>query len=336
MATNRPPRAEDHPHPVPEQVGPWPWKENWAFVSADPASGVGAVFHFSLRPSKGVGVLSAKVAVRGAVHRHVGRFEIPADPSALEVVGDERLALEIEGGGRGFRVRFDDGSVRADLRYTHRFDVFDYDACPLASGTSTIGERGRRVFPFDHQEQALHVAGEVAVGDGPAIAVGGWASRDHSWGWRDDLAFQDHHWICASFADRFVQGTAMREVSYDGMKHGGAITTADGHVPVEAVELDAVYWSPGDAVPLPPLSRDVAYTVVTTDGRRTPIVAHVAEPVGRVDLNYRSRDGMRAYEDRLTLCAFSLPELGLRGTGVLEVGKALRGRAAVAAMRAAG
>jgi hypothetical protein len=327
--------AEDHPHAVPDGSGPWPWKENWAFVSADPDSATGAVFHFSLRPARGIVVLSAKIAVDGEAHRYVGRAPIDGDPASLTVIGDDHLQLTIEGEGRGFHIRFDDGELAADFRYRGRFETFDYDANPPAPGSSSIGERGLRVFPFDHQEQALHLDGTILDRRGATerkIAVGGWASRDHSWGWRDDLAFQNHHWICASFEDRFVQGTGMRERSYPDMKFGGSVTTVDGHAPVAAVELDGVYWSAEDDVPLPPLDRDVAYTVVTTDDRRVLIVAHLADPIGRVDLNYTSRDRTRAYEDRLTLCEFSLPELGLRGTGVLEVGKGLVGRDAVAAM----
>lgn len=309
------------------------WKENWAFVSADPGSRVGAVFHFSLRPGSALGVYSAKVTVDGIAHRYVGRSEVPPDPGGLRAVGDDRLRLAFE--DDGYRVAFEGDDLSVSLRYTGRFATYDYDDSPLARGASPLGARGRRVFPFSHQEQALHLEGEVVVRRGGALvrrAVSGWASRDHSWGWRDDLSFRQHSWICASFEDRFVQATAMCDVHYDGVKVGGSVSGADGCVPVVTVDQSDVYWSSSDDVPLPPFDRDVDYVVRTVDGASLRIVAHIAEPIGRVDLNYRARDRSRAYEDRLTLCEFSLPDLGLRGNGVLETGKTLRGRDAVCAL----
>lgn len=308
---------DEHPHPVAPQAFQT-WKENWCLCAIDPARGFAAVFHVSLRPVQGEGVFSAKLHAAGREHKHVGRVPIGPDPQALTLT-DGTLTMTP---GDAPRVTFEDGDVSASLEFRGRFGVFDFADGPLAPGESTLGEIGRHVFPFHHYEQGLDVRGGVRFGD-DVVEVAGYGNRDHSWGFRDDFGFRRHHWICANFSDRFIGGSAMVETSYDGLKHGGAVASADGHDPIVRVDESDAYWL-ADGEPLPDLDRDVTYRLQTLSGAVHTVVAHVADPVALLYLNARSADRTQLYQDRQVFCEYTLAETGERGCGVLELGKYLR------------
>jgi hypothetical protein len=318
---------DDHPHAVPPQAF-MTWKENWVLCGLDPASRAAFVFHVSLRPAEGEGVFSAKLSLAGERFRHVGRRPIPADPRELEALADDRMRFEVLEPSRRFRLTYASPELAADLRLTGRFEPFDFADGPKPPGSSTLGEIGLSVFPFNHYEQGLEFDGELrprqGARAGETVRVAGWGNRDHSWGYRDDFQFVHHHWICASFADRYVQGSAMLERSYPGLKHGGFMSSAAGNDPVRAIDTAGAYWlEPGE--PLPQLDRDVTYRLETLSGERLTVVAHVATDYARLYLNAKSADRSRLYQDRQIFCDYTLAESGARGFGVLEVGKYLEG-----------
>lgn len=301
------------------------WKENWVFPALDTEHRVASLFHFSLRPSEGEGIFTAKLAIDGLEHRYVGRSSVPRDPTELVTVANDRLALEVTEPCRAFRISYRSDELDADLRYAARFRPFDFDQGPLAPGDSPLGERGRHVFHFRHYEQALLHEGELTLKAGPrageTIALSGYANRDHSWGWRQDLTFRHHQWLCASFDDRYVQGTVMNETCYPhGDKHGGFVSTDMGNDPVCEVAAPDAYWlTPGE--PLPVLDRDVRYRLRTVSDEILTVVAHIASDYGRLYLNARSPDRTQVYQDVEVFCDMTLEETGQRGAGVLELGK---------------
>lgn len=321
--------AEDFPHAVPHG-GTHPdtgmiWKENWVFPTVDPQRRIAALFHVSLRPAAGEGIFTAKFSIDGEQHRHVGRSPIPADPRELRPVADDRVRVTVVEPMRRFHLSYTGEDFEADLTCTARFDAFDFADGPKPPGTSSLGEIGLSVFPFHHYEQAMRTTGTIRRG-GESLSVDGWANRDHSWGWRDDFAFRHHHWVCASFDDAYVQGSVMREVHYDGVKHGGFVSTADGNRAVARVEPDDAYWMDPPNEPLPALDRDVTFTVTTVDGERTAVVAHLSgRDYGRLHLNARSADRAQVYQDVEIFCDYTRVADGARGAGVLELGKHLAG-----------
>lgn len=320
--------SDDYPHPVPPQAF-MIWRENWVFPAVDTSNRVASLFHFSLRPSRQEGVFTAKLAIDGWEHRYVGRSPIPTDPTSFHPVADERLSFQVIEPNRRFRLVYTSDELDADIEYAARFDPYDFEDGPKAPGESVLGDLGRSVFPFHHYEQALRHSGSVVVKAGPhegrTIDVAGYANRDHSWGWREDLTFHHHHWVCASFEDRFVQGSVMQEASYpDGPKEGGWISTGAGNDPVRAVDAMDAYWLDSEG-PLPVLDRALRYRVTTVGGDVATVVAHADRDYGRLYLDARSRDHTRVYQDVQIFCDYTLQETGQRGAGVLEVGKAVRG-----------
>jgi hypothetical protein len=297
---------DEHPHPVAPQAFQT-WKENWCLCAVDPARRFAAVFHVSLRPVHGEAIFSGKLHAAGREHRHVRRHPIGPDPRALRPLSDGALTLEIVDPGSRLHVSYVSDELTAELDFAGRFGVFDFADGPLAPGESTLGEIGRHVFPFAHYE-----------------AVDGRGNRDHSWGFRDDFGFRHHHWICANFDSCFIGGSAMVETSYPGLKHGGAVASADGHDPIVEIDEAGTYWlQPGE--PLPDLDRDVTYRLTTASGRVHTVTAHVSDPYALLYLNAKSEDRAQLYQDRQIFCDYTLAETGERGCGVLELGKYLAG-----------
>jgi hypothetical protein len=318
---------DDSAHPVPPQAF-MTWKENWVFPALDTGRRVASLFHFSLRPAIGEGIFSAKLSIGGDVHRYVGRSPIPRDPTTMALLADERLSMEIVEPGRRFEIRYRSPEFVAEFVYRARFAPFDFADGPMAPGASALGDIGRSVFPYHHHEQSMRHEGRIEWLAGPrageVLKVDGFACRDHSWGWRDDLSFGAHHWVCASFADRFVQGSVMVEDHYPhGPKSGGWISTAAGNDPVLAVDTSGSCSLEGDG-PLPELPRDLQYRVRTVGGQIATVIAHVGDDYGRLNLDARAPDRSTVYQDVQIFCDFTLGETDERGCGVIEIGKRIR------------
>lgn len=331
---------DDYPHPVPPQAFML-WKENWVFPAVDTKNRVATLFHFSLRPGLGEGIFTAKFAIDGWEHRYVGRSPIPKDLTTFQPVQDEKITFTIVKPAEEFHLVYTSDELDADITFTARFPAWDFDAAPKAPGDSVLGDVGRGVFPFHHMEQSLMHDGVIKIKAGPKdgseIHVSGYANRDHSWGWRQDLTFNHHHWICASFDDRFIEGAKMQEDFYPhGPKTGGWFSTADGNDGVIDIDSSDAYWLKNPD-PLPNLDRDVRYRLTTQGGQVATLIAHIASSeYGRLYLDARSKDHATVYQDVQMFCDFTLEETGQKGSGVLEIGKQLVGEGiAERAMRSA-
>ncbi len=319
---------DDFPHPVPPETFML-WKENWCFSGIDRANRVGVLFHVSLRPSLGEGIFTAKFTVDGTPITSVQRSPIPRDLTQLVPVANGDLTVEIVEPLRTFRATFSSEHVDADVTFTGRFTPWDFREGVKTPGETSLGEMGRTVFHFPHYEQGLEMDGRLTLKTGErageTIHLTGVGNRDHSWGWRDDHLFIQHHWINANFDDRFLQGTSMFEVTYPEPKHGGFESREEGNVGVVRVEPEDAYWLDEPNVPIPELDRDCRYTLTLEDGRTRSLVAHIGSAHGALALNFRSKDRSKAYQDIQLFCDFTLPEEGLKGAGVLEIGKRLEG-----------
>ncbi|MGH9119306.1 MAG: hypothetical protein ACRD0A_15935 [Acidimicrobiales bacterium] len=306
------------------------------FPAIDTDRRVALLFHVSLRPAAGEGIFTAKFNIDGHEHRYVGRSPVPRDLTTMRPVANERIRFDVVEPGERFHIGYDGEELSADVTYTARFPAYDFEDGPKAPKESTLGDLGRSVFPFHHYEQGLVHEGTITfkVGEraGETIEIAGYANRDHSWGWREDLSFHFHHWICASFADRYIQGSVMHESSYPDPKPGGWISTDAGNDPVVDIDYSDAYWlAPNE--PIPPIDRVVRYRLTTLAGEVATLVAHVDEDLGRLYLDLRAPDHAQAYQDVQLFLPFTLLETGQRGAGVLELGKKLEGAEKVEAAR---
>jgi len=319
---------DDFPH-VPHQWALMTWKENWCFTGVDIASGVGFVFHVSLRPQFGEGIFSVKLdgKVRGERVRlkSVERQPIGRNPCDLTEIASKRTRVEILESHRRFALTYDGDDGALTVMFTGRFQPFDFADGTLAPGPSTLGEIGRHVFPFHHYEQGLEFEAEFTprsgTWSGTVIHLSGFGNRDHSWGWRDDFGFDFHHWVCANFVDRFVQGSVMQERSYAGIKFGGFIGTPRENVPVREVDVSSAYWGTATNQQLPALDKAVTYRLSDSNGNVHVITAQLDRAVARNFLNARHENGQIVYEDCQVFCPYLDETSGESGAGILEIGK---------------
>jgi hypothetical protein len=316
--------AADLPHRVPLQAF-MPWKENWCFAGLDVEQSTAMVWHVSLRPLDGEGIFTCKFDGPELRIRHVGRHPIDPRYGPEAMPSDGRVKVEIVEPHRTFQLSYRGSDADVDCRFTARFAPFDFADGAIAPGTSAIGELGRHVFPFNHYEQSLAFEAEVRRPGVAALHLSGWANRDHSWGWRDDFGFRSHHWICANFDDRYVQGSTMIDTTYPHRKFGGFVSTDGGNTAVTHVDTSGAYWEEPADEPLPELDRDVTYQLTTVAGERITITAHLSERIRVLHLNARHPDRSQVYQDAQVFCPFSLDGRRQRGAGLLELGKHLSG-----------
>lgn len=314
----------DQPHTVPPQVF-MPWKENWCFSGLDTDTGTAMVWHISLRPVDGEGIFTCKLDGPDVRVRHVGRHPIGRQVDRDAPLDDGSMRFEVIEPHARFGLTFRSDDMTVDSTFHARFAPFDFADGPLAPGTSTIGELGRHVFPFHHYEQALEFRAVVSRPGLPDLTLAGRGHRDHSWGWRDDFGFRSHHWICANFDDRYVQGSTMIDTTYPDRKHGGFVSRAIGNDPVSLVDVSDTYWEEPANEPLPAFDRDVTYVIHTVAGQRIELVAHLADHYRILYLNARHPDRSQVYQDAQIFCPFSIPATGERGAGLVELGKHLSG-----------
>ena len=238
---------DDFPHPVPPQAF-MTWKENWVFPARR---------HRAAR-RVAVPLLAPAGRGRGHLHRQVLRRRLgaplrrplarPGRPDDVRP-GRERAAhvrgrragralphhlrratssTPTSGTRAASRLRLRRRPARAGRLAARRARPPRLPLPPLRAGAPPRGH--------DHDQ------GRAARGrdDRGRRAT---RNRDHSWGWRDDLTFRHHHWLCASFDDRFVEGSVMDETCYpDGDKYGGWISTAAGNDRVARVDTSDAYW----------------------------------------------------------------------------------------------
>lgn len=328
----------DLPHPVPPRaLGPppvetplpvemplpieMPWKENWCFAGIDPDASTAMVWHISLRPGDGEGIFTCKFDGPDLRVRHVGRHPLPPDGGDKASLSDGHVTFTVVEPHRVFALRYRGVDAEVDCTATARFEPFDFADGPPAPGPSRIGELGRHVFPFNHYEQALTFVATVRRPDHDDLELSGWSNRDHSWGWRDDFGFRSHHWICASFAEAYVQGSTMIDTTYPDRKHGGFISAVTGNDAVSHVDVSDAYWEEPLDEPLPSLDRDVRYRLTTVGGRTIDVTAHLSERYTVLYLNARHPDRSQVYQDAQLFCPFTRHDTGERGAGLLELGK---------------
>jgi hypothetical protein len=321
-------KHDDFPH-VPDYRVFMTWKENWCFTGVDLENAVGFVFHISLRPQQGEGIFSVKLDGQAPGERlrikHVERKKIGLDPSREEDLSTESMSFKVITPHKKFSLRYEGSQGILDVEFTGRFEPFDFADGKKAPGSSTIGELGLHVFPFHHYEQGLQFTASftpsTGLGAGKAIKLKGFGNRDHSWGFRNDFGFQRHHWLCANFKDRYVQGSIMLEQSYPDVKFGGFIGRETGNVPVFSAATNDAYWEFPPNVPIGELNRSVQYSLTDADGNTHLITAHLDRAVARNYLNARHPDQNIVYEDCQVFCPFTDDATGEEGSGLLEIGK---------------
>jgi hypothetical protein len=246
--------ADEYLHPPPDGADPdHLWSDNFWFSVVDREADVYGINHIHASMSHGYLRASAMYVIDGTHQQWASRQPLFGAEN-FDALGDGKISFQVEEPFTRYRWQFDGPKFGFDLRYSRRFDVFDYADCiggnPLAAYETYGG----------HYEQALTCTGEFEVHGGPRAGerrpIESWAHRDHSW------------------THRFVQ-----ESSWEERRHR-TLDRSLGHfwpsIQLPGRHLNAFGWMSPDH-PLPEGAPRVGGWVADESGS-TPIVTATCEP----------------------------------------------------------
>ncbi len=145
----------------------------------------------------------------------------------------DRLSFEMIEPLKEWRIKYILDHLEVDIKWKARFPAYDFGG---GSGTSWNG----------HFEQSGFVEGSIKLPTGPILAFKGYGERDKSWGSRD---WHIEAWYAfhAQFKD-ISFGLRRDQVKGEFVVSGG-ISTVDGHVPIEKVDVDTEYVGSPQKIP---------------------------------------------------------------------------------------
>jgi hypothetical protein len=224
-------------------------------------------------------------------------FAEPSEPVPSdfgESLSDGVLSYKIIEPLREWEITYSRNDIRADITWTARFPPYDFGG---GSGTSWAG----------HFEQSGCPRGTISLRDGRIITFGGLGERDKSWGARD--------WHIESWYALHVQFEGLsiglrRDVVKGAIHSSGSISTADGHVPIKAVDLDTQM----DAESGMPVG--AVTNVHGEDGSTYSLRSHIISPTSFVRFSREFQGGSTELFEEMAV--HKCDQIDEVGTGLIE------------------
>ncbi len=211
-----------------------PWKENYYFNFYDFEQGSLGIIHSSIRRDKGVVTVRAHVIQDGEQFNYTNTIPWPPQAEALPdstVISDGTLSVEIVNPFAEHRVMFNNEDLNMDLRFTKRFEAFNYhDASEGQSETEDD-----KALSVEHYEQGMVVAGTVAI-NGKTVSIDCLGQRDHTWGFRDERNLLGWNWVAVQAEASTLSFSKVRRKD-DTSLVAGYISTPAGNQAVTAVDV---------------------------------------------------------------------------------------------------
>lgn len=309
---------DDLPHPVPA-FAQLRYKENWFFILLAPASQAFGVVHFNHEPAFDRARYTANFEIAGQSLRYAATGPFPTDFAFASRIGNGTLELAFREPGGHFDLALATPEIDLNLAFTGRQAVYDYAAsrtcgnpAPSFQEVMTLGLN----LPYNHQQQALDVAGTARLADGRTIAIAGSGYRDHSWVMRADAGNLEHTWSGLNFPDRSfgiktITTAARRElVAMEGYVADARGPRALRHIAVrrEGAQADG-------------LCERLIQEVTDVFGESFTIMADVAGRHAHVPLQSEAPAGQARYHIVENFCPLTLVETGESGIGLVEIGR---------------
>ncbi|MCC7411980.1 MAG: hypothetical protein IT495_10155 [Gammaproteobacteria bacterium] len=289
------------------------WREHMYINAYDRNLGFAAVHHFQFAPGQEKGLFNCVYLHGDKMERYTNASKIPSDLEGKSRMEDGKLSIEMVEPKKKIHLTFDGDTFKADLHYEGRFEVFDYKQCPLV-GYSPLGDIGRMPLHYNHLVQGLYVTGTVEI-EGKKHEIDGIANRDHSFGLRNELMFQWHHWTGINFEDRFINFCAIEDLTAEpSLKHGGGICDEKGNVAI--VRIDFREEPKGVEVP-----DRIYYELEDVDGKIHKLIFHSGEALGPVWFPNRPIEPGLVYEMLDLWGKWEDADTGEIGWGLDEIGK---------------
>lgn len=209
-------------------------------------------------------------------------------------LSDGMLSHKIVQPLREWVINYERDGLRAKIIWPGRFPAYDFGS---GSGTSWAG----------HFEQSGAPHGEIELTDGRVIKFRGFGERDKSWGARD-WHIESWYALHAQFADLSI-GLRRDKVGSDFHSSGG-ISTADGHIAIEAVELETTI-DEKSGMPVGAVTR-----VKRDDGAVYTLKSRMISPTSFVRFSREFPGGTTELFEEMAV--HKCEELDEEGTGLIE------------------
>ena len=223
----------DFPRPLEKS-----WKENYYFNYVDRKNHAWGVFHVSLMRLEKKARFRTHHVIDGEPWQHIELIDIDDDFGELV---SSKMRIEFVEPLREMRVVFKDEALALDLRYTGRFDPYDY-ASHRKRREATGKHSGLNIR---HYEQGLRVRGTLSK-NGETRPVDCYGHRDHSWGYRSETNIEGGwNWISVQLPGATVNASQVR--LGERVMDAGFVSTAEGNVRIRKLEIsDTQYSSKGE------------------------------------------------------------------------------------------
>lgn len=292
----------------------------WVSV-VDTEANIFGINHFHLT-SKGFGRFEAHYVIDGVKQLYGNK--VPLDAAADKGPwSDGRLTYEVVKPLEELRITFDGPRYGFDLRFTGRFEAFDYKDCVKGNPLDRFNDYG------GHNEQAMHCTGKFEIRGGPSQGevrdIDCLSHRDHSWSSRfheeprwewTQRHHAGHFWPSIQLPDRHINAFGVltdRRAGYTAGEQpiGGFVSDASGSKPILGASAEVLFEDDCRT------AMAFRYALTMPDGE----VIHVrtGRKYGMVKLWDRAENDL---ENRLDCYEpffdFEVEETGERGYGIAE------------------
>ena len=310
---------EDYPHTVPTRA--WlRWKENYFWVFMDPERDICCLAHCTAEPTFERAFASFTILHKGKKVSSAKEVPMPSPFEHARDLSYGDLRLQFLEPQKSFKVTFEDDAVSAELDFSARMHLFDFQACSdvnpdqYSVSENTAFARNE----FRHQGQCLTGKGRIVFkgGDfaGTAVDVDGTGYRDHSWGMRNDQLTLEHNWSFFNFPSMgFHLFTVRNTVRPENRTWEGYVAIPEGNQVIKTLAIENVGEGP-EGMP-----DKVIFRATALDGQHFTLVADVGNAFARLPL-HSQKPGSKVYHNVENMCRVRCEETGEEGLANIEIG----------------
>jgi hypothetical protein len=310
---------EDYPHTIPTRAY-LRWKENYFWVFMDPERDVCCLAHVSAEPTFERAFASFTLLHQGEKISSAAETPMPNPFAHQRELTFGKLTMKFLKPQADFQVTFDGDALSAEINFTRRMHLFDFQACAdvnpdqVSISENTAFARNE----FRHQGQCVSGAGAVmfkaGAWAGKTIKVEGTGYRDHSWGMRNDQLTLDHNWTFINLPSHGFHMMKVRNiVRPENAVVEGYVATPDGNQVLKTIAIEHVGDGP-EGMP-----ETVIFRAQAVDGARYTIVCDVARSFARLPLETQ-KPGAKVYAMVENMCRCRCEETGEEGFANVEIG----------------
>lgn len=214
-----------------------PWKENYYFNFYDIEQNCLGIVHASIRRDKAVVTVRTHVIKDDEQFNYTNTIAWPSQTDVLSddtVISDGTISIAIIKPFEEHHVQFTHDDLTMGLRFTKRFDVFNYH-----DGNEEYSEAEEdKALSVEHYEQGMIVSGDI-VFKGKRSTIHCLGQRDHTWGFRDERGLQGWNWVAVQADNCTLSFSKVRRKDGTSLV-AGYISTPSGNQAVTDIDVVSI------------------------------------------------------------------------------------------------